>query len=63
MKITARAKVTGDSKSKLGKIDLFQNYQISLQSGCTAIVNPYPATATSKTTKPEETVPGNSETP
>src|SRR5215813_11153284 len=45
MKITVKAKVTDDSKNKLGKIESeFQNYQIYLQSGCTAIVNLYSAT-------------------
>ena len=44
MKITVKAKVTDDSKNKLGKIEEFQNYQIYLQSGCTAIVNLYSAT-------------------
>jgi hypothetical protein len=39
MKITVKAKVTDDSKNKLGKIESeFQNYQVYLQSGCTAIV-------------------------
>jgi putative transposase len=45
MKITVKAKVTDDSKNKLGKIESeFQNYQVYLQSGCTAIVNLYSAT-------------------
>ena len=45
MKIIVKAKVTDDSKNKLGKIESeFQNYQIYLQSGCTAIVNLYSAT-------------------
>ena len=45
MKITVKAKVTDDSKNKLGKIELeFQNYQVYLQSRCTAIVNLYSAT-------------------
>ena len=45
MKITVKAKVTDDSKNKLGKIQSeFQNYQVYLQSGCTAIVNLYSAT-------------------
>ena len=45
MKITVKAKVTDDSKNKLGKIESeFQNYQIYLQSGCTAIANLYSAT-------------------
>jgi len=45
MKITVKAKVTDDSKNKLGKIGSeFQNYQVYLQSGCTAIVNLYSAT-------------------
>ena len=45
MKITVKAKVTDDSKNKLGKIESeFQNYQIYLQLGCTAIVNLYSAT-------------------
>jgi hypothetical protein len=58
MKITVKAKVTDDSKNKLGKIESeFQNYQVYLQSACTAIVNLYSAT-----TKPEETVSCNSET-
>ncbi len=35
MKITVKAKVTDDSKNKLGKIESeFQNYQVYLQSGC-----------------------------
>jgi hypothetical protein len=34
MKITVKAKVTDDSKNKLGKIESeFQNYQVYLQSG------------------------------
>jgi putative transposase len=45
MKITVKAKVTNDSKNKLGKIESeFQNYQVYLQSGCTGIVNLYSAT-------------------
>jgi transposase len=47
MKITVKAKVTDDSKNKLGKIESeFQNYQVYLQSGCTAIaiVNLYSST-------------------
>jgi hypothetical protein len=45
MKITVKAKVTDDSKNKLGKIESeFQNYQLYLQSGCTGIVNLYSAT-------------------
>jgi hypothetical protein len=45
MKITVKAKVTDDSKNKLGKIESeFQNYQVYLQSRCTAIVNLYSAT-------------------
>jgi hypothetical protein len=45
MKITVKAKVTDDSKNKLGKIESeFQNYQVYLQSGCTAMVNLYSAT-------------------
>ena len=45
MKITVKAKVTDDSKNKLGKIEsVFQNYQVYLQSGCTGIVNLYSAT-------------------
>jgi hypothetical protein len=45
MKITVKAKVTDDSKNKLGKIGSeFQNYQVYLRSGCTAIINLYSAT-------------------
>jgi hypothetical protein len=45
MKITVKAKITDDSKNKLGKIESeFQNYQVYLQSGSTAIVNLYSAT-------------------
>jgi hypothetical protein len=45
MKITVKAKVTDDSKNKLGKIESeFQNYQVYLQSGYIAIVNLYSAT-------------------
>jgi transposase len=45
MKITVKAKVTDDSKNKLGRIESeFQNYQVYLQSGCAAIVNLYSAT-------------------
>jgi F0F1-type ATP synthase gamma subunit len=71
MKITVKAKVTDDSKNKPGKIESeFQNYQVYLQSGSTAIVNLYSATKQqaqralneNKTTKREETVSCNSET-
>src|SRR5215469_9899045 len=71
MKITVKAKVTDDSKNKLGKIGSeFQNYQVYLQSGCTAIVNLYSATKQQaqralkkiKQLKPEETVSCNSKT-
>ena len=70
MKIIVKAKVTDDSKNKLGKIESeFQNYQVYLQSGCTAVINLYSATKQSttsikedKTTKLEETISCNSET-
>jgi len=73
MKITVKAKVTDDSKNKLGKIESeFQNYQVYLQSGCTAIVNLYSATKQAgrsttsikedKTTKPEQTASCNFKT-
>ena len=67
--VTVKAKVTDDSKNKLGKIESeFQNYHVYLQSGCTAIVNLYSATkqqaqrALKKITKPEETVSCNFKT-
>lgn len=45
MKITVKAKVTDDSKNKLGKIALeYQNYQTYLQSQCKRVVNLYSAT-------------------
>ena len=40
-----KSQMTDDSKNKLGKIESeFQNYQVYLQSRCTAIVNLYSAT-------------------
>jgi hypothetical protein len=45
MKISVKAKVTDNSKNKLAIIESeFKNYQIYLQSGCTAIDNLYSAT-------------------
>jgi hypothetical protein len=45
MKITVKAKITDDSKNKLGKVELeYQNYQTYLQSGCKADVPLYSAT-------------------
>ena len=45
MKITIKAKVTDDSRNKLGLIQSeYQNYQTYLQSRCKAEVNLYSAT-------------------